>query len=173
MNPSASGWIPKFLTQYKKQHLVDDFDNEIHFYNHLKSTGFLYGVSIKAMPKDPLSNLKITTDEYTKINLFHTLLFTFFNKNPNKSSDEAIDSIINFYKLLEKGKIGFLYKFSLSQSSSSNLEHILSNRLQDTNNILKKKSTSILTYALLFLDILAYRRFLSSPNFLKQFAQDL
>lgn len=173
MNPSASGWIPKFLTQYKKQHLFDDYDDENHFFKQLKSTGFLYGVSIKALPKVPLSNLKITTDEYTKINLFHTLLFTFFNKNPNKSFDEAIDSIIHFYKYLEKGKISFLYKLSLSQSASSNLEHILSRRLQDTNNILKKKSTSILTYALLFLDILAYRRFLVSPNFLKQFAQDL
>ena len=173
MNPSAPGWIPKFISQYKKQGLIDDYVDENQFYNHLKSTGFLYGVSIKALPKDPVSNLKITSDEYTKINLFHTLLFTFFHKNPKATFEEAIVSIIHFYKLLEKGKISFLNKLSLSQSASSNLEHILSSRLQDTNGILKKKSTSIITYALLFLDVLSFRKFLDSPNFLKKYTQDL
>jgi hypothetical protein len=172
MNPSATGWIPKFISQYKKHGLIDYYTDESHFYNHLKSTGFLYGVSIKALPKDPVSNLKITTDEYTKINLFHTLLFTFFNKNPRATFDEAIDSIIHFYKFLEKGKISLLNKLSLSQSSSSNLEHILSSRLQDSNGILKKKSTSIITYALLFVDVLSFRKFLDSPNYLKNFTQD-
>ncbi len=173
MNPSASGWIPKFISQYKKQGLIDDYTDEDHFYNHLKSTGFLYGVSIKALPKDPVSNLIITTDEYTKINLFHTLLFTFFTKNPKGSFEEAIDSIIRFYKTLEKGKISFLNKLSLTQSASSNLEHILSSRLQDSNGILKKKSTSIITHALLFVDVLSFRKFLDSPNFLKKFTQEL
>jgi hypothetical protein len=173
MNPSAPGWIPKFISQYKKQGLIDDYTDEVHYYNRLKSTGFLYGVSIKALPKDPVSNLKITTDEYTKINLFHTLLFTFFNKNKEASFEEAIDNIIHFYKLLEKGKISLLNKLSLSQSPTSNLEYILSSRLQDTNGILKKRSTSIITYALLFVDVLSYRKFLTTPNYLKNYAQDL
>jgi len=173
MNPSAPGWIPKFISQYKKQVLIDDYTDEDQFYNHLKSTGFLYGVSINALPKDPVSNLRITTDEYTKINLFHTLLFTFFTKNNKASFEDAIDSITHFYKLLEKGKISLLNKLSLSQKASSNLEHILSSRLQDTNGIFKKKSTSIITYALLFVDVLSYRKFLDSPNFLKKFTQDL
>jgi hypothetical protein len=173
MNPSAPGWIPKFISLYKKQGLIDGYIDENQYYIHLKSTGFLYGVSIKALPKDPVSKLKITTDEYTKINLFHTLLFTFFNKNPKASFEDAIDSIIHFYKLLEKDKISLLNKLSLSQSPSSNLEYILSSRLQDSNGILKKRSTSIITYALLFLDILSFRKFLVSPNYLKRFTQDL
>ena len=173
MNPSAPGWIPKFTSQYKKQGLIDEYADEVQYYNRLKSTGFLYGVSIKALPKDPVSNLKITTDEYTKINLFHTLLFTFFNKNKEATFEEAIDNIIHFYKLLEKGKISFLNKLSLSQSPASNLEYILSSRLQDTNGILKKRSTSIITYALLFVDVLSYRKFLDTPNYLKKYAQDL
>lgn len=173
MNPSASGWIPKFLNLFEKHQLIGGFKNESIFYNHLKTTGFLYGVSVKALLNEPISNLKITKVEYTKINLFHTLLFTFFTKNPNAEFVDAIKSIINFYKVLEKGKTGLLYKLSLSHSPSDNLEHIISARLQETNSLIKKKSTSILTYTLLFVDVLTYRNYLNSPRNLKRFAINL
>ncbi len=35
MNPSASGWIPKFLTLIEKQHLIENINDEIQFYNQL------------------------------------------------------------------------------------------------------------------------------------------
>jgi len=149
MNPSASGWIPKFLTIIEKQHLFNTINDEILFYNELKTTGFLYGTSIESIFNKPLSKLTITTDEYTKINLFHSLLFTFFINNPNKQFKDAIESIINFYKSIDKGKTGFVSKLSFSRSSTANLEQIFSARLQETNSILKKKPTTVLNYAFL------------------------
>ena len=138
MNPSASGWIPKFLTLVNKQQITSLVPNEFHFYNELKNVGFIYGISIETLLNKPLSNLSFTTDEYTKINLFQSLLFIFFTNKPNAEINDAITSIIAFYKELDKGKTSFFYKFSVSKSPSDNLEHILSSRLQETNSLFNK-----------------------------------
>lgn len=173
MNPSASGWIPKFLTLIEKQHFSDESIDEIIFYNQLKTTGFLYGSSIEAIHDKPLSKLIITSDEYTKINLFHTLLFTFFNNNSKATFDDALESILDFYKFFEKGKTGFLNKLTISRTISDSIEQILAARLQETNSILKKKSTQILTYAFLYIDILAFRNYLKFPKNIKKYTKKL
>jgi len=173
MNPSASGWIPKFLTLVDMQQITKIWNDDILFYSALKSTGFLYGISMKPITNSHLSDLNITTEEFTKINLFHSLLYTFFKKEPKQTTTDAIKSIINFYNDLEKGRTSFLYKFSISKSHSDNLEHILSARLQESNSILKKNETAIIPYSLLFLDILTYKKYLNSENDIKFYEQEL
>lgn len=172
MNPSASGWIPKFLTIVDKKQITGKINNLSLYYNLLKTTGFLYGTSTEVLSIKPLSKLNITRDEYTKINLFQSLLFTFFINNPNADTNEAIASIIAFYKELDKGKKSFLNKLSVTKNSTDNLEHILAARLQETNSIFNKKSNKIFTYTLLFLDILTYRKFLTSNEDCKQYIQE-
>ncbi|MFT4802069.1 MAG: hypothetical protein ACI93N_001844 [Flavobacteriaceae bacterium] len=173
MNPSASGWIPKYLTIVDKQHITENINDIFFYYKKLKTTGFLYGTSTEALTNKPLSKLNITRDEYTKINLFQSLLFIFFTNKPNAEINDAITSIIAFYKELDKGKTSFFYKFSVSKSPSDNLEHILSSRLQETNSLFNKNSNNIFTYTLLFLDILTYRKFLNSKNDCKKYMQKL
>jgi len=173
MNPSASGWIQKFLTRLGKERLIDEFTDDVHFYHRLKSTGFIYGVSLDSLPEEPLSDLQLTKEEYTKINLFHALLFTYFVKNHNAEFDDAINEIIRFYKNIEKGKTSFFQKLSLSQTPSNNLEHILSSRLNESNSVLKRNTVSLLTYALLYVDVLAFRVFLNAPDSLKKYSEDL
>ena len=102
MNPSASGWIPKFLTIVDKQHIKENINDMFYYYKKLKTTGFLYGTSTEALTSKPLSKLNITRDEYTKINLFQSLLFIFFTNKPNADINDAITSIIAFYKVLDK-----------------------------------------------------------------------
>jgi len=167
MNPSASGWIPKFLTLVNKQHIKGLIQNEFHFYNELKNVGFIYGISMETLLNKPLSKLSFTTDEYTKINLFHTLLFTFFIKHPETDTNEAIEQIINFYSSIDKGKTSFLKKLSLSNSPTYSLERIISARLQESHTISKNKPASTLTYSLLFIDILSFKSYLNNQDHLK------
>ena len=108
MNPSANDWIAKFLAVYEKSTIIDQIENNYLFYNALLNTGFIYGVSMSAVLDENLSSLKLTKEEYTKINLFHALLFSYFQKNKHGSYEEAILSINSYYKQLEKGKSGFL-----------------------------------------------------------------
>lgn len=173
MNPSASGWIPKFLARFKERDLLGAYFSEVDFYHQLKKTGFIYGVSIDSLSDEPLSDLKLTQEEYTKINLFHGLIYSFFAFRNDASYEHAINEIIHFYKSIEKGKTGFLHKLALTTSPTRDLEKILSARLQENNTILKNKATSLLTNALLYLDILNFRVFLQNPDRLRRASETL
>lgn len=167
MNPSAPDWILKFLNLFDRKELVGRFTNEEEFYKALKAAGFIYGLSSSFLPTQNLHSLKLTKEELTKVNLFHSLLYQFFQRNPEATDEEAIQNILAFYKELEKGRTGFFHKFSLSHSPSHSLENILSARLQEANALLKKNTLSLLTYALLFLDVLAYKHWLREPKTIK------
>lgn len=169
MNPSAPDWILKFLNLFEKKELLDICDDSHNFYDCLKLTGFIYGVSVTTMTKKSLGNLKLTKEELTKVNLFHALLYQFFQKNPEASTQESIADILSFYRHIEKGKTGFFHKFSLTHSPSNSLEHIFSARLQEANTLLKKNTISLLTHALLFLDVLVYKQWLKNPDSSKSY----
>jgi hypothetical protein len=169
MNPSASDWILKFLDLFEKEEIIDAFENDLFFYKALKKTGFIYGVSVRAIPKKSLGHLKLTKEEFTKINLFHGLLFQFFQHKKNSSYPEAIQNIVSFYRHLEKGKTGFFQKFTRTQNPYNSLEHILTTRLQSTNSLLKKNTISLLTHALLYLDILYFKQWLNKPDGTKNY----
>ena len=173
MNPSAKGWIPKILTTLDKQQIITNSESLMVFYNQLKSTGFLYGNSSEILISSTPSQLNLTKNESTKINLFQSLLFIFFKKNTDENINTAIDHIILFYKKLDKSKLGFLYKFLTSEKATDNLEQILAERIQETNSFFNKKYNSIFTYTLLFIDILAFNKFLSFNNDYKIFIEDL
>ena len=173
MNPSAPDWILKFLNLFEKKELVDAFKSEHFFYNELKKTGFIYGVSVTIIPKKSIGGLKLTEEELAKINLFHALIFHFFWQNKTASNQEAIESLLLFYKQMEKGKSGFFQKFSLSQSPTNHLEQILSARMQEANTLLKKNTISLLTHALLYLDVLAYKQWLLNPNNAKKYYKQM
>ena len=173
MNPSAADWILKFFNLFERKELLDNFENEEKFYKALKSSGFIYGISVSILPKKETNALKLTREELTKVNLFHALIYQFFKQNKDASDSAAIESILTFYKQLEKGKTGFFHKFSLAQSTSHNLELILSARLQEANELLKRNTISLLTYALLFIDVMAYKRWLRNPDRVKEVYKQL
>lgn len=167
MNPSAPDWILKFLNLFDRNELVDRFQDDTNFYKELKKVGFIYGISISFLPKRNMDYLKLTKEEFTKVNLFHSLFYQFIKRNPEATDLQAIQSILTFYREVEKGKTGFFHKFSLSHSPSHSVENILSARLQEANALLKKNSLSLLTYALLYLDVLAYKHWLQEPKSIK------
>ena len=173
MNPSATDWIPKFLNGFEKTKLIDHFKNNTSFYKALKKTGFIYGVSVDAILDESISTLKLTKEEYTKINLFHALLYSYFQYNSSADFEDAIKSINEFYKKIEKGKTTFLKKLSLTHNPTQELENILSARLQETNSSLKKNNASLLTYALLYIDVIVFTRWLSTRRSIKKYAKEM
>ncbi len=173
MNPSSPDWILKFLNRFDKNALISTFNGDRQFYEELRRKGFIFGVSVAAVPAESLGHLKLTKEELTKVNLFHALYFQYFQANADGNTNSAIISILSFYKQLEKGKTGFFQKFSISHSPSNNLETILSARLQEANALLKKNTISLLTYALLYLDVLAYRHWLKNPETVKNYYKEL
>ena len=173
MNPSASDWITKFVSHYKEEQLIDGFSEPLHFYDELRASGFIYGLSLQSILNEKISPLKLTKEEFTKVNLFHALLYGYYQHRDQATIDDAITNIIKFYRALDKGKTGFLKKLSFSQKPTHILEQILASRLHETNNFAKKNMTSVFTYALLYVDVIAFRHWLDNPNAVKLYANEI
>jgi len=173
MNPSSSGWIQKFINEFGKKELIEAYSNESDFYEALKKTGFLYGFSVKPLLNKPISTLKLTKEELTKINLFHSLLYVHFLFRDNPSFESALEDINKFYKNIGKGKTNFLQKLRFTKSTSENVEAIISARLQESNSLIKSEAASLFTFALLFSDILAFAFYLQRPGRLKKYLDTL
>lgn len=167
MNPSSTGWIHKFINDFTNSTLLDNYKNPEVFYEELKKTGFIYGVSVSTVLEEPISDLLLTKEEFTKVNLFHSLWYTFYSERPNQAHNNALKTIISFYESIGRGKRNFFQKLNFSTTASENLERIISARLQESNTTLKKETTLLLTYALLYVDVLAFTYYLKNPEQLK------
>lgn len=173
MNPSSAGWINKFMNEFSKEELIDVHPSLLSFYETLKKSGFIYGVSIKTLLEVPVSEFTLTQEENTKINLFHALLYLYYTERPEASTQEAIEHMVVFYKTIEKGKPGFFQKLNFTKSPSENLERILAARIQESNALIKTEAASLFTYALLFGDVLAFQYFLRNTKGLKLYLEAL
>jgi len=173
MNPSASGWISKFIYLFSSEEKKMLFTSSEEFYTSLKQSGFLYGVPIYGLSKDPISSLNLTKEEYAKVNLLHSLLYIYCIEKNCTNYNEAITTILSFYKQLEKQKKGWLHRFSISNSETTTLEKIIASRLQESTFLAKKDAASLLTYALLFIDVLCFKTFLNESINIKETSEKL
>ena len=173
MNPSATGWISKFIYLFSSEETKMLFTSSEMFYNSLKQSGFLYGVPISGLSKEPISSLRLTKEEYAKVNLLHSLLYIYCIEKDSTNYNEAIVTILSFYKQLEKQKKGWLHRFSISNSETATLEKIIASRLQESTFLAKKDAASLLTYALLFIDILSFKTFLKEPTAIREVSEKL
>ncbi|MDB4225032.1 LETM1-related biofilm-associated protein, partial [Flavobacteriaceae bacterium] len=103
----------------------------------------------------------------------HALLYTGISYTPSASPQEVISTIVKYYKALDKAKTGFLKAIIFSSSETSNLESILSKRLHEINTVNKTNAVSLLTYALLYVDVLAFEYWLSEGSDSKVFTKNL
>ena len=172
MNPSAQDWIKKFLSTYKEDVISLQFTSKDAFYDLLNATGFLYGNANSLILKHDI-DLALSHQECTKVNLFHALLYTGISYTPSASPQEVISTIVKYYKALDKAKTGFLKAIIFSSSETSNLESILSKRLHEINTVNKTNAVSLLTYALLYVDVLAFEYWLSEGSDSKVFTKNL
>ena len=172
MNPSAQDWIKKFLSTYKEDVISLQFTSKDAFYDLLNATGFLYGNANSLILKHDI-DLALSHQECTKVNLFHALLYTGISNTPSASPQEVISTIVKYYKALDKAKTGFLKAITFSSSETSNLESILSKRLHEINTVNKTNAVSLLTYALLYVDVLAFEYWLSEGSDSKVFTKNL
>lgn len=164
MNPSASGWISKFLTQFSPEQILFDRLDHNGLYDHLKSSGFIYGVSVTTMLNSPVSPLKLTQLELAKVNLFHAMFWTAAYLSDKPDRELNIGRIIDFYHAIDRGKAGWLQRLTLARKPERKLEQILSARLQEHNSLARNRSTTLLTYSLLYVDVLRFAAFLQDPK---------
>ncbi|MEM9649689.1 MAG: hypothetical protein AAF969_14525, partial [Bacteroidota bacterium] len=106
MNPSASGWINKFGHLAKKEAAY--FPDFTSLYQELKRNGFVYGIHLDIPEFIPVEH-KLTEDEIAKINLLTALYFTFKFEKGDVDFELFVDTVFQYYRSLEVGKISFFF----------------------------------------------------------------
>ncbi|EDM44676.1 hypothetical protein SCB49_13930 [unidentified eubacterium SCB49] len=164
INPATAGWINKYISL-----LPIRFDempplSQKEVYHLLVKTGFFYGVSSELAVLQLVKNNIFSIDDYTKVNLFTALILTYRQEHPKNNIEDALIAIEKFYKLNNKGRKGLFSRINFSKQTATNVEAILSARLQESNPIIKKGSSSFFTYILLSIDIIAFYDYLKEPN---------
>ncbi len=170
MNPSTTGWIAKF------GHIVRDqseaYTTFTELYDGLKKTGFIYGINVK-IPGFISVEHELSEDERAKINLLTGLSYTYRFVRPEEDFDAFLISIFKFYKALDIAKISFLNKILTGKKTSSQLEKLIDSRVFLEDNVISKTFNRIITNSLLFIDVLAYKKYLEGEVPIRTYAQNL
>lgn len=168
MNPSASGWINKFghLAQ-KEASYFSDFDS---LYKELKRNGFIYGIHLDISGFIPVE-LKLTEDEIAKINLLTALYFTFRFEKGEVDFEVFVNTVFNYYRSLDVGKISFLSKILASSHTENQLEKLLDSRIYLGGNAFNRAFGNSITNSLLYVDVLIFRMYLKGHPAIMQHAQ--
>lgn len=167
MNPSASGWIEKLLEEVSENNACLDISLNM-FYNELKSCGFIYGNNVSII-NNCIDKSDLTTGELCKANL---LLAFYFIHNLHHQNTNFINSVIEFYNTIEHNKTSFFGNI-LKKKSSKSLERIIDKRILLGDNFITKNFNYFVTNALLFVDIIAYHKFIVSNKITKKELQSL
>ena len=163
INPSANGWIDKFFSE-NRENFIDFQGDYLSFYENCRKTGFIYGYVVYFQLNENVNTTKWSYDEITKVGFLNTL-FSVYSLEKNKvSSKEFIESVYEFYKIIQPENLNFIKKMLPEGSHSWRLEKVIDDRIQTNQNSISKNFSHIITNALLFIDVLAFQHYLENEN---------
>ncbi|TPN85156.1 LETM1-related biofilm-associated protein [Aquimarina algicola] len=158
MNPSTSGWIDKFLRDLETDPTILELSSNT-IYADLRKAGFIYGNSLESIVVSD-ADIVYSEEEKTKVNLFKALVITYTETTKTIHKEDCISSLLTFYGLLDTKKSFFSFPNLLNTNNSEKLEKIIHTRVQTNESIFKKNFSHLLTNALLYADVLAYKFYL-------------
>lgn len=163
INPSIHGWIDKFFAEQnlsKHSFALDETD----FYIRTRATGFIFGhivgfdTSIAIETKDRLPQ------ELSKIGMLNTLYQMYRLIRQDDNTGGFINETVAFYNTMIPKGFNPLKKVLESSSPSSKLEKIIHDRVQTNEDMFSKNFSHVITNALLFIDVLAFKQHLEKGN---------
>ena len=170
MNPSAAGWINKFGQLANSG--AHGYANFREVYSGLKKTGFVYGINTK-VPHFIKTEHALSEDEKAKTNLLTALYYTYVTEVNSTDFEIFLEKIFQFYKDLEINHISFFDKILTGNKTSAQLEKLIGSRIYLEDNLISKTFNSIITNSLLFIDVLAFKRYLKQERDIRLHAQEL
>lgn len=163
INPSAPGWIEKFFIEQKTAEYVP-VQAEEEFYISTRATGFIFGHIVSFDTEKIIPIEGFLPEEISKIGMLNTLYkmycLTKQDTDPNHFVTEAVD----FYNLLTPKGFNPLQKMLQSSSNLSKLEKIIHDRVQTNEDLFSKNFSHVITNALLFVDVLAFKKYLEKGH---------
>lgn len=163
INPSTHGWIDKFFTeQSQSEHSFPE--NDTDFYERTRATGFIFGHIIGFD-----TSIEIETDgrlpqELTKLGMLNTLFQAYRLTRQDNNTSFFVTEAVNFYNSMIPKGFNPLKKMLESSSPSSKLEKIIHDRVQTNEDLFSKNFSHVITNALLFIDVLAFKQHLEKGS---------
>ena len=159
INPSASGWIDKFFIEQKfSEETVSKTTDS--FYHKVRDTGFIYGHIISFETVNPIETKGWFKEEISKVALLNTLYDVFCLTNKEISPENFITQALTFYNQMNPQGFNLFKKILPKNAPSLTLEKIIDERVQTNDTIISKNFSHLVTNALLFIDVLAFRQYL-------------
>lgn len=159
INPSAVGWIDKFFLKQKSSLLPVELQPNI-FYKNVRKTGFIYGHIVSFDTNFQIETKGWLQNETSKVALLNTLFKIYELSTNENNSENFISESVAFYNQMNPQGFSFLKKILPDDSPSMTLEKIIDSRVQTNIDIISKNFSHIVTNALLFIDVLAFRQYL-------------
>lgn len=169
MNPSAQGWLKKLLKEISVQQAFLKCD-AIEFYKDLRNCGFIYGSNVSCI-LSKYANSDYSEEEFTKLNLILSLIYTY--NNANNKTESFTETVISFYNSINEFKPSFLDELFGEKKGHELLEKIIHKRIHIDDNIITKNFNYFITNAVLFSDVLAYQKYLESPEEVEPYLKQL
>ena len=159
INPSAVGWIDKFFLKQKPSLLPVALQPSI-FYKKVRETGFIYGHIVTFDTATPIVTKGWVENEISKVALLNTLHGIYALTTDENNTEKFIAKAVAFYNEMNPQGFNLFKKVMPDSSPSLNLEKIIDSRVQTNIDIISKNFSHIVTNALLFIDVLAFRQYL-------------
>ena len=159
INPSASGWIDKFFLKQKSTLFPTNMQPDI-FYKKVRETGFIYGHIVSFDTPFSINTKGWLQNEISKLALLNTLYGINELINPAGTPENFVSEAVDFYNQMNPQGFSLFKKILPDDTKSIALEKIIDSRVQTNIDIINKNFSHIVTNALLFIDVLAFRQYL-------------
>ncbi len=163
INPSTTGWIEKYFS-IRQQHIIAKPVSSEVFYNLTRRTGFIYGHIISFLSGTPIHTNRWLKDEISKVALLDVLYELHRMVKGESSKDLFLTDVIQFYQEMYPENPNFFKKMLPATKLTASLEEIIDRRVQTNEDIVSRNFSHIITNALLFIDVLAFLKFLKKGN---------
>ncbi|MFV8373625.1 LETM1-related biofilm-associated protein [Flavobacterium sp. LB2P74] len=172
INPSASGWIDKFFIEQKILEKTVSKTTDT-FYQKVRETGFIYGHIITFDTVNTIETKGWFKEEISKVALLNTLYNVFCLTNDEISSKNFITQTVTFYNQMNPQGFSLFKKILPKNSLALTLEKIIDERVQTNDSIISKNFSHLVTNALLFIDVLAFRQYLIHGEIPEKYLQKI
>ena len=168
INPSTTGWVEKFIIEssFKKQSVFD----EDQYYNQLRTTGFLFGNTLNTDSENELLIIEKSKVSYLQAlyGIYHVT---------QKTNVNFVENCNLFFEKISPSRSNVLQKLLPKISSEVLLEKYITDRFSLNENLISKNLTHFSTNAFLFIDVLAFQKFLLEAtlpdNYFKKIEQTI
>lgn len=159
INASATGWIDKFFIEQGTPSIASKTYPE-DFYKRIRQTGFVYGHIVSFDVRQNVDTKGWISEEISKVALLNTLYSVFEMVTEDVDPKKFIAVALAFYKKIHPETFNLLKKILPEDNASQSLEKLINERVKTNENIVSKNFSHIVTNALLFEDILAFKHYL-------------